>query len=245
LRWKEIPCIIRELTDDQLLLAQLQANGIRPETTPLEFSERLAQILRQHPDMTVARLSRYIRKSPDWISNILALQKLNNDYKKSLLRGEISLQAACALARLPPSLQDEFYPKAFELRAADFVKLARQELKRLREACHTGYIDSFQNVEPVPFFRKLKEIKDEYREQVMAGPVLLAMDAQSSLDGWNACLAWLLHLDPASRKLQERMIKRRKETEQLAIEKRREDRKKLRELREQSGDNLETLDLDF
>jgi ParB/RepB/Spo0J family partition protein len=240
LRFETVPCVIRDLTDDEVLLAQLQANGIRPETTPVEFADRLEQIMRRQPGMTVPKLARMICKSPHWLRRILRLTNLKSTYSQMTRRGEIPLESAIALARLPQALQDAFIQQAAVLPVREFVKLANAEVKRYREASKNGYIDGLRinREQPVPYLRKVPEIRAEFTKPAAAGPVLLKMDAQSPFDGWKACLAWILHMDPESLEEQEQMIVARRDQQQRAEERRKLERQKLRELRKAGNDTL-------
>ena len=238
LRFTAIPCIICKLSDPEVLVAQLQCNGIRPETTPVEFSERLAQLLHNTPGMTVPKLAKLIRKSPSWIHQILRLQKLRAKYSTLVRRGEMTLTAACALSRLPPEYQDLLVEKATTLSAKDFTALANAELKRLREASRNAYIDGhvINQPEPIPYLRKFIELRSEYRNPASAGPTLIKMGAETAMEGWLACLAWIMHMDPDSVKDQERMVLERNKIEQRAAERRKKERRALRKLREETGE---------
>jgi len=244
LRFETIPCVVRKLMDDEVLLAQLQANGIRPETTPVEFAVRLEHLMRRHPDMTVPKLARMIRKSPSWIRRVLRLINLKAVYSQMTRRGEIPLQSAMALARLPHALQDAFAQPAATLPVREFIKLANAEVKRYREASKNGYIDGHRvnQEQPVPYLRKVPEIRSEFSKPTAAGSVLLKMSAQSPFDGWKACLAWILHMDPESLEEQEQMIVARRDQQQRAEERRRLERQKLKELRKAGKDTIITLE---
>lgn len=247
LRFRTIPCVIRTLTDEEVLLAQLQSNGIRPETSPVEFSERLAQLMQRYPDMTAPKMARMIRKSPTWIHNILRLRHLNSKAAKMLKRGEISLEAACALARLPPQVQSSLVQQAKTMPSKDFVKIARSELKHYREAALKGYIENRPSEcwKPVPYLQSFAGIKREYNQPQVAGSVLTRTKAKTPFDGWMACLAWILHLDPESLEVQERLIEQRRDQQRRAEERRKRERQELRELRKQTGDNnIITLELE-
>jgi len=247
LRLKTIPCIIRNLTDEQVLIAQLQANGIRPETSPVDFSERLALFLQRNPDMTVPKLARIICKSPTWIGKILQLRRLRAEHGQLVRRGEIPLESACALARLPRNYHEVFIPQARILSTREFVKLARAELKRIRETSRNSYIDAHKvnQDKPVPYFRKIPAIRSEFSSPVVAGSILLKTNAKTPLEGWKACLAWILHMDPESLEEQKQMIVARHEKQRRAEERRKLERQKLRELREQAGENnISTLELE-
>lgn len=234
LRHNDIPCIIRDLSDTEVLLAQLQANGIRPETTPVEFSERLSILLDSNPGITVPRLAKMIRKSPDWIRKILRLRKLCKGAQAKLRDGDMPAQAAYELAYLPAAVQEGFVEEAVTLPVKEFLAKVRAERKRIREACSSKYIkDHLVNQEhPIPYLRLVKEIKAEYRTPQNAGPVLVKANAKTPMDGWQACLAWVLHMDVDSLVEQEKMIATRRDQKLKAEERRVQERRRLRELRE-------------
>lgn len=241
-----VPCIVRELADSEVLVAQLQCNGIRPETRPVEFSERLAQILHNSPGMTVPKLAKLIRKSPSWIHKILRLQKLRAEYSTMVRRGEITLTSACALSRLPHEYQDLIVSKATTLSAKDFTALANLELKCLREASRNAYIDGHvvNQPGPVPYLRKFVELRREYGKPSAAGPTLIQTGAETAMDGWLTCLAWIMHMDPDSVLDQERMVLARAGIEQRAAERRKKERRALRKLREETRDQNLHLEIE-
>jgi len=189
--------------------------------------------MRRQPDMTVPKLACLVRKSPNWLRRILRLTNLRSTYSKMTRRGEIQLESAIALARLPKALQDAFIQQAVSLPVREFVKLTNAEVKRYREASKNGYINGLRinREQPVPYLRKVPEIRAEFTKPVAAGPVLLKMEAQSPFDGWKACLAWILHMDPESLEEQEQMIVARRDQQRRAEERRKLERQKLRELR--------------
>jgi ParB-like chromosome segregation protein Spo0J len=235
------------MTDDDVLLAQLQSNGIRPETKPVEFSERLAQLMQRYPDMTVPKMARMIRKSPGWIRRVLRLGRLDLATLEAVRRGEIALESACALAQLPTPLQEVYAKQAKTMPVKKFVSMVRAEVKRYKEAAMKGFLDKCPPKcwEPVPYLRTLKEIKGEYHQPKSAGAVLLQTKAETPFDGWKACLAWLLHMDPESLEEQEQMIARRHDQQRCAEERRKRERQMLRRIRERSGDNnIITLELE-
>jgi hypothetical protein len=204
----------------------------------VEFSERLAALLHNTPHLTVTKLAKKIRKSPAWIHKILRLQKLRSEYSELVRRGEMTLTAGCALARLPPEYQDVVVDQAKTLSAKDFTSLATAELKRLREVSRNSYIDGHivNQPTPTPHLRKFIELRREYRKPAAAGPTLIKIGAKTAMDGWLACLTWLMHMDPVSLEEQERMILTRINLEQRAAERRKKERRALQELRARTGD---------
>ena len=244
LKHKEVPCIIRDLTDDEVVVDQLVANGIRPETTPVEYAERLAFILKTTPGLTVPQLSRMINKGPNWIRKILRLTTCSREINQHVQRGEIPVESACVLARLPNKLQPQYIEHARTLPVREFVKLARSELKRYREASRDGYIDNHRvnQSRPVPYFRKFSDIRSEFKSPLAAGPILMAANAKTPMDGWRACLAWVIHMDPESLKMQERLFEKQQRQCETARKKRQRERQKLMEARKKAGDQSLLID---
>jgi ParB/RepB/Spo0J family partition protein len=234
LHMKTIPCIVREMSDAEVLVAQLQCNGIRPETTPVEFAVRLEQLLKNSPDMTIPKLALLIRKSPTWVRRILRLRTLRPSYGKMVARGEIPVESAVILARLAYHLQDSYIRQAQTLSASEFVPLARAELKMYREASQRRFINGHKvnQPDPIPYLRKLRDIRAEYEKPLVVGVVLNLTKAETPIDGWRACLEWILHLDPKSVEDQKAMFEERTRQCERDVEKRKLERQRLRELRE-------------
>jgi ParB family chromosome partitioning protein len=245
LKWDSVPCIIRNLSAQEVLVAQLQANGIRPETSPVEFADRLRHLMALYPDLTAAKLARLINKSPNWIRNILRLNALRPEYKERVRQGELTLKAGYILAKLPHELQDVYIKQAIILKAKDFENAVKAEVRRVREAVNNCYIDThpFNNEQPVPHMRKVVEIMKEFETPSEAGPVLLKAQASTALEGWATCLAWILHMDPDSLEVQEQLIKQRRAKKEHAAQRRKKERENLKKLRQEHGNDF--IDLDY
>ena len=56
LRLESIPCLIRELTDKEVLIVQIQTNAVRLETDPIDFARQLWRIIKEEGEMTVVPL---------------------------------------------------------------------------------------------------------------------------------------------------------------------------------------------
>jgi len=102
LRLHALPCIVKHnLTDEDVLAAQIQANALRPETTPVEYARQLRKIMAAGGvnGMTMAQLSTRIHKNPEWIGLQLALLDLIKVAQTAVDRGEISLESDFAKKR--------------------------------------------------------------------------------------------------------------------------------------------------
>ena len=54
-----------DLTDEDVLAIQIQANALRPETTPVEYARQIRKIMAARPDtMTLGRIERAIPQEP-------------------------------------------------------------------------------------------------------------------------------------------------------------------------------------
>ncbi|MEN6458232.1 MAG: ParB/RepB/Spo0J family partition protein [Thermoguttaceae bacterium] len=103
-----LPCLIRETTDDEALVLMLQANAISPETKLAEYAQQLKRLMARNPDMTQSGLACLIRKSPVWIGKCLTLTKLLREVQVMVDRGEIPIENAYMLAKIPRSMQMDY-----------------------------------------------------------------------------------------------------------------------------------------
>ncbi len=104
----EIPVLVRELTDDQALEAQVIENLQRCDVHPLEEAEGYKELIRL-AKYDVAEIARKVGKSGSYIYQRLKLADLTPTLKKDFLAGEISPGHAILLARLEPSEQDALW----------------------------------------------------------------------------------------------------------------------------------------
>ena len=224
-RLKTVPCLIRELSDDEVLDTQLQANAIRPTTRKAEFADRLRHIM-EDKNLTLPQLAGRLHKSTNWLRSILVLSKLTQDAKEMVNRGEISVRAGEMLARLPRGMQSEYLIQAATLPADEFIEIARGVLKNFREYVKTGRaaLSSVRASESMPWLRQMKELRHEAKTCENAGSVISLMGGTTPVDGWRACLAWILHLDPESVRNQLEKQERALNDNLTVVEKRKADR---------------------
>ena len=207
-----IPCIIKHnITDEDVLALQVQANAIRPETKPVEFANQLRRIQKARPGITLAGLASLVNKNPRWVSQQLGLLHLDYRTQKSVDRGEIPLANAYMLAKIPPRLRPDYVDQSKTMSAKDFNPLAAGVIKQFREAVRQGKLDAFftDEFEAQAYLRPLKDVEAEARARTEAPLVLTAAECQTPLDGWKAALRWVMHLDPRSVEEQEKAARAR------------------------------------
>ncbi|MHC4299388.1 MAG: ParB/RepB/Spo0J family partition protein [Planctomycetota bacterium] len=191
-----IPALIEELTDRDVLIVQIKCNAIRPRTRTFEYARRLKLLMEE--GFTKPELAKLIDKSPSWIDDQLCLNRLCEEARAPVERGEIGMQSALALANLPSDLQPKFLDDAIAMKQPEFVeraKAANRDFKEflLQERLHNREIGAAP-----PTLRAINVLKREAVKPKNAKEVLKAARAKTALDGWRACLAWVFKLDPIS-----------------------------------------------
>jgi len=207
-----IPTIVKHgITDEDVLSLQIQANAIRPETKPCDFARQLKRIQKAHPGITMSQVAVMISKCPAWVRQQLGLLNLNPAQQKMVDRGEICLQNAYMLSKIPSHLRKHHVEQAKTAPAKAFHALAASVIKQYMEAVRQGKLDAFftDDFEPQVYLRSLKEVQDEFRTQT-DGPLLVAAEnCKTPVDGWMAALRWALHLDRQSVEEQEHAARAR------------------------------------
>ena len=99
---KEIPCIVRELSDEQNMLLAIIENMQREDLNPLEEAEGLDRMISTY-GLTQEQVSKSVGKSRPYIANSLRLLKLPDYIKELIGTGELSAGHGRALV----SVEDE------------------------------------------------------------------------------------------------------------------------------------------
>lgn len=94
---KEIPCIIREFTDEQNMLIAIIENMQREDLNPVEEAEGINQMIVNF-GMTQEQVSKSVGKSRPYITNALRLLKLPSEIREMLLANQLSAGHARAIA---------------------------------------------------------------------------------------------------------------------------------------------------
>jgi ParB/RepB/Spo0J family partition protein len=205
------PSVIKDLTDDDLLAIQIQANAVRPETTPMEYARQIRRIVDSRPGIRDYELVGIIHKSPGWIRDTLGLENLRKDFQPAVERGEMPLGSAYELARIPYKHQADFFDAARTMPVAEFRAMAQAFLKQFQEAVRQGKLDAFFNEDfkPVAHMRPLKDVLPEYENPEQAALLLAAESCKTPLEAWRIALAWVMHLDRGSIETQREAVMNR------------------------------------
>jgi ParB/RepB/Spo0J family partition protein len=199
----EIPCIVkRGLTDKDVLAMQITANAARPTTRPSEYAKQIRRLLKSKEGMTQAELCQLLHKHPRWVCKMLGMARLARykTFRPAIDRGELSLEAAYFLTRLPVTQWGEYFTEATVLPLREFKALVMALLRQRRMELNAGSLrmELLPTFEPTPFLRPLTDFLDEI-EIRQTGPLMVtATDCKTALDGWYCALTWAIHLDSKS-----------------------------------------------
>ena len=94
---KEIPCIVKELTDEENMLLAIIENMQREDLNPVEEAEGLNQMIVTY-GLTQAEVSKSVGKSRPYITNALRLLKLPEAIREMLSEGQLTTGHARAIA---------------------------------------------------------------------------------------------------------------------------------------------------
>lgn len=109
---KEVPCIIRELTDEENMLLAIIENMQREDLNPIEEAEGLKQMIDTY-GLTQEQISRGVGKSRPYISNSLRLLRLPEKIRYLTADGSLSVGHARALAAIKDEgLQEKLAERA-------------------------------------------------------------------------------------------------------------------------------------
>lgn len=93
---KEVPCLIREFTDEENMLIAIIENMQREDLNPIEEAEGLDQMIKTY-GLTQEEVSKSVSKSRPYITNALRLLKLPPEIRGFVAEGRLSSGHARAL----------------------------------------------------------------------------------------------------------------------------------------------------
>ncbi|ABK77083.1 transcriptional regulator [Cenarchaeum symbiosum A] len=107
LRWRVIPCRIRELTDRQAYEVQLAENIQRKSMDPIEEAEAYRRYVTEYGWGGVGELGKRIGKSEEYVSHRMQLLRLPEDLRERVAGGGMGVSQALELAGADEPLRTE------------------------------------------------------------------------------------------------------------------------------------------
>lgn len=193
----EIPTLVVDFNDDQILEAQLMANIHRVDTRPVEYSNQLKRILSRNTYMTEAELATKLGVSAGYIKERLGLTKITNkEVQEAIDGGKIPLTCAYAMAKLPESEQVDFMARAMTQPPAEFIPAVTQRVKEIADSKRKGADAAPAEFQPVAFLKKMGDLKSVAADTSTAERLLALNGITSPVEAFQLALKWALHLDP-------------------------------------------------
>ena len=132
LGWSEIPAIVKNFTDQDLLEIALVENLKRSDLNPVEIATGLRRLSEEF-QWTQENLSEYIGFKRSTVANYLRILDLQTEVLSAVAMGEVTFGHAKILSPLPPEEQvrwmKEIIAKDLSIRALE-DRLARKQKKR-------------------------------------------------------------------------------------------------------------------
>jgi ParB family chromosome partitioning protein len=180
---RDLPVIVREVSDQGALAIALIENLQREDLNPLEQAEALKRLLDEY-GMTHQQLADTVGKSRATITNLLRLNELHPEAKRLLLAGAIEMGHARALLGLSPDQQATVAAKVAAKKLT--VRATEQLVQALREGPKSP-----RRTEKDPDIRRLEEdISGRIGAPVFirhgkagAGQIIIQYDSLDQLEG--------------------------------------------------------------
>lgn len=239
----EIPAQIGSLKDADLIEAQILANVHRIETKAVQYTKALIKIMSANPLLTMNELASRLSKSNSWLRDRLQLVKLSEPMQKLVDNGDIGLANAYALAKLPPEKQEDLAQQAMSMSPGEFIPIATQAYKAIREARSEGREVKEEGFVPTPRLQRPATLKEEltafdkkdFVKSKVGVLILQKFETEPDevklklLEAGKIALQFSMHLDPESVAVDKEKYEQRK--------KERDEDKKKREAERQQKKN--------
>ncbi len=138
LRWRLIPCKIREFSDKQAYEIQLAENLQRKSMDPIEEAEAYQRYVVDFGWGGVSDLGRRIGKSEEYVSHRMQLLKLPEEVKGRVTSSDLSISQALELTGVGPALKTELVDEIVDNKLT--VRQIRKIKSRLKaESDQCGY----------------------------------------------------------------------------------------------------------
>lgn len=218
----EVPCRVIDANEAELAELQIVANGVRVETSPIQFTQQLRRILNSNPTLSKAELASRLNMSVKWLDDRLNLDNLSDAAQALVDEGKIRLNHAFTLSKLQPkSEQDSFLQEAQTMTYAEFAGNVEARIKEIRTANRAGKSPGERQFVAVPQLRKIKELEDiaVTNDQSVINE-LIATEAPATLaDAVRLGIRYAIQLDAKSveaKRTRDQQLRAQKEVEKAA-----------------------------
>lgn len=204
-----LPCIlvVEELSEEDYLGLQVQANAVSYETRPYEFAEQMQRMLNLREEagipMTMAELGRAVGKSTAWVSARLRLLTLCPEAVELVKENKLALGKAVALGRIKRhNFQKEFLEKAPEMNTREFELAVGRFIAAKREEKISGRRHKRDAFELKPHLQSMDSLLMELDRMENISQIIVKKNLTSALEGAKIALEWVLNLHDEGREAQ-------------------------------------------
>ena len=212
---KEIACIVKKLSDAEVLALQIAENAVGVPTKPVEYAKHLKRLQKAYPNFSAAQIGRAVGKSAGWVGQQLGLIKLIEPAQLAVDRGEMPLASAYMLSKIPREYQRGFLVQAKTFTSKEFHKVAAEFIRGVMECRRTGQLHKhyLKEFEAQPHLRAVKTLLNELISNQAGKTQVLwhvknartnAAKRDAALEGWKLALKWVMHMDDESIEKQKR-----------------------------------------
>jgi hypothetical protein len=206
-----VPCLVRELTDDEVLVAQVDAHDSQVNDNKSHFTVRLLKIAQR--GMTLHQMASLLCWHPDRVKRILNLGSLCPRAQRDLEHGDLSLTLAEELRKLPVGRQDDLMDLNGKMPPTEYMEALRKETRQSRSGGRGGQTQQYR-------LRPYKEVEYEHINRVTAASVLTALEVDNLVDAYYAGVGWAMKADPLTQAEDQRKIELRRAKEAALIHRR-------------------------
>lgn len=194
-----LPCLIKEMTDQEVIIYQIQTNSTFKQTNIIEYLRHIERLREMEDEcLTLSQLAAKINKSRLWVTKVLRLKHLTVEAQQALARGELTISNASELAKMPMVLQNEYLQPARIESCRDFRMLAAKIINNYREKKqHENYKKNFET-RLRPRMRSYNIIQEELNTWINSGSLISKFNCKTPLDGWKLAIQWIFRVDPDS-----------------------------------------------
>lgn len=149
----EIPAIVRDLTDDEMMSIALLENIQREDLNAIEEALAYKKMI-EHMGLTQEELAKKVGKSRSHITNILGILKLPKDVQNMVLENKISMGHARSLSKLENDLEivnlaHEICDKKLSVRETEDIINNKDMPKKTPIKKHEVYTNQYSNIQSV------------------------------------------------------------------------------------------------
>lgn len=133
-----IPCVVRDMTDEEVQVAQMGLNHARIPTSIKDKKNHLVKWAANHPLHTQKKIAEVFGFTQEDVSKFLSLANLNEVNMELVATEIVTATKAFHWARMPEELQDRYRDEACTMPTNEFIEVVREAIKAYKK---TGTVD--------------------------------------------------------------------------------------------------------